>query len=74
MPGDPNKLSQFWQELKRRKVVRVMAMYVATAYIIMEAADIMLPRLGLPEWTVTFLIILIITGFPIMRGWSIGTM
>ena len=65
MPEGTNKLSQFWQELKRRKVVRLMAMYAATSYIIMEAADIMLPRLGLPEWTVTFLIILIIAGFPI---------
>jgi tetratricopeptide (TPR) repeat protein len=40
-------------------------MYAATAFIIMEAAEIMLPRLGLPDWTVTFLIILLIVGFPI---------
>jgi tetratricopeptide (TPR) repeat protein len=65
MPRNPNKFSQFWQELKRRKVIKVIAMYAATAFIIMEAADIMLPRLGLPDWTVTFLIILLIVGFPI---------
>ena len=40
-------------------------MYSATAFIIMEAGDIMLPRLGLPDWTVTFVIILLIIGFPI---------
>ena len=40
-------------------------MYAATAFIIMEAGDIMLPRLGLPDWTVTFIIILLIIGFPI---------
>ena len=40
-------------------------MYAATAFIIMEAGDIMLPRLGLPDWTVTFVIILLIVGFPI---------
>jgi len=40
-------------------------MYAATAFIIMEAADIMLPRLGLPDWTVTFIIVLLIIGFPI---------
>ncbi len=55
----------FWQELKRRKVFRVVAMYAATAFIIMEASDIMLPRLGLPDWTVTFIIVLLIIGFPI---------
>jgi len=40
-------------------------MYAATAFIIMEAADIMLPRLGLPDWTVTLLIIILIIGFPV---------
>jgi len=43
----------------------VIAMYAGAAFIIMEAAEIMLPRLGLPDWTVTFLIILLIVGFPI---------
>jgi tetratricopeptide (TPR) repeat protein len=65
MPGDPHKLVQFWQELKRRKVIKALAMYTATAFIIMEAADIMLPRLGLADWTVTLIIILLIIGFPI---------
>ena len=61
----PKIISQFWQELKRRGVIKVITMYAATAFIIMEAAEIMLPRLGLPDWTVTFLIILLIVGFPI---------
>jgi TolB-like protein len=65
MPDDTSKLSKFWQELKRRKVIKVIAMYAGTAYIIMEAGEIMLPRLGLPDWTVTFIIILLIIGFPI---------
>ncbi|MBL7111213.1 MAG: hypothetical protein ISS19_04655 [Bacteroidales bacterium] len=64
MTQNSNKLTQFWQELKRRKVIKVMAMYAATAFIIMEAGDIMLPRLGLPDWTVTFIIILLIICFP----------
>lgn len=65
MPQPTNKLTQFWTELKRRKVFRVIAMYAATAFIIMEAGEIMLPRLGLPDWTVTFIIVLLIIGFPI---------
>jgi len=55
----------FWKELKRRGVPRVLAMYAATAFIIMEASEIMLPRLGLPDWTVTFVIILLIVGLPV---------
>jgi tetratricopeptide (TPR) repeat protein len=55
----------FWKELKRRGVPRVLAMYAATAFIIMEASEIMLPRLGLPDWTVTLVIILLIVGVPV---------
>ncbi len=65
MPEKSNNPFQFWKELKRRKVFRIIAMYAATAFIIMEAGDIMLPRLGLPDWTVTFIIVLLIIGFPI---------
>ena len=66
MAKKPGKIYLFWQELKRRKVIKAVAMYAATAFIIMEAGEIMLPRLGLPDWTVTFLIVLLIAGFPIV--------
>ena len=69
MPDRPNKLTQFWNELKRRKVIKVIAMYAATAFIIIEVGDIMLPRLGLPDWTVTFIIILLIIGFRQFRSY-----
>lgn len=42
-----------------------MAMYAATAFIVIEASDIILPRLGLPDWTVTLVIILLIVGLPV---------
>lgn len=54
---------RFWHEMKRRGVPRVLAMYAATAFIIIEASDIIFPRLGIPDWTVTLLIILLILGF-----------
>lgn len=65
MSKGPNKLSRFWLELKRRRVPKLLAMYAATAFIIMEAVDIMFPRLGLPDWTVTLVIILLIVGLPV---------
>jgi len=40
-------------------------MYSATAFIILEVVDIVLPRLGLPDWTVTLVIVLIAIGFPL---------
>ena len=66
MPGHPNKLSQFWHQLKRRGVIRAVAMYAAAAFIVMEAADIMLPRLGMPDWIVTLIIIILIAGSPLV--------
>ena len=36
-------------ELKRRKVFRVAVVSAATAFVILQATDIMLPRLGVPN-------------------------
>ncbi len=63
MPTNPNKLSQFWQELKRRKVTRVITVYAAAAFVIIELTDIVAPSLGLPNWTLNFIIILLCVGF-----------
>jgi hypothetical protein len=60
------KLSQFWDELKRRRVFRVVAMYAATAFIILEVVDIITPALLLPSWTLTLVIVLLAIGFPII--------
>jgi len=63
MPGDPNKLSRFWQELKRRKVVRVITIYAAVAFVILQLVEILAPSLRLPEWTMNFILVLLIVGF-----------
>jgi tetratricopeptide (TPR) repeat protein len=66
MPNKPGRFYKFWQELKRRRVVRVLAMYAATAFIILEVVDIVSPALLLPPWTVTLVIILLAIGFPVV--------
>ena len=63
MPQSPNKITQFWQELKRRKVSRVITVYAAAAFVILELTDIIAPSLGLPEWTLNLIIILLCVGF-----------
>jgi TolB-like protein len=59
----PNKLSQFWQELKRRKVVRVITIYAAVAFVILQLVEILAPSLRLPEWTMNFILVILIVGF-----------
>jgi eukaryotic-like serine/threonine-protein kinase len=58
------KLTLF-AELKQRRVFRVAAVYAVAAIAVAEAADIMLPRLALPEWTVTLVVALCVLGFPL---------
>ena len=54
-----------FSELKRRKVYQVAAIYTAAAWGLLQVADVMFPRLGLPDWTVTFLFALELIGFPL---------
>ena len=58
-------MSQFFQELKRRKVIKTLGVYGAAALVIIQIADTVFTRLLLPDWTVTFVIVLVILGFPL---------
>ena len=58
-------MSPFFQELKRRKVLKTLGVYGAAAIVIIQLASSIFPFLYLPKWTVTFVIVLIILGFPI---------
>jgi len=58
-----NRLTQFWQELKRRKVVRVITVYAAVAFVILQLVEILAPSLRLPEWTMNFILVILIVGF-----------
>jgi len=63
MPQSPNMITQFWQELKRRKVVRVITVYAAAAFVILELLSIIIEPLSLPDWTVQFGIVFLCIGF-----------
>ena len=65
MPSSPKKLSQYWQELKRRNVVRVVTVYAGAAFVIIELINNITEPLHLPEWTPTLVIVLLAIGFPI---------
>src|SRR5687768_16364373 len=61
----PMSLGSILSELKRRRVYRVVAVYAVAACAIIEFADLVLSRLGAPELTVTFVIVVAIIGLPI---------
>jgi len=65
MAGHQNKLSQFWQELKRRKVIYVITVYASAAFVIIELANNVVEPLNLPEFIPTIVILILVIGFPI---------
>jgi len=55
----------FWQELKRRNVVRAATVYLITAWLLIEIITTILPLYEAPNWISQIAVILIATGFPI---------
>jgi len=56
---------RFYDELKRRKVIRVAIVYTVVAWLLVEMASVIFPGLLLPDWSVRLVIALAIMGFPI---------
>lgn len=55
----------FFQELKRRNVIRVGIAYIVAGWVLVEAADILLPTFGAPEWAMRAIVLLLVGGLPI---------
>jgi len=64
MTGTPS-YQRLFAELKRRNVFRVAAVYGATAFVIIEATDLVFPRIPLPEWTIALVVWLALLGLPL---------
>lgn len=62
----PNKLSHFWKELKRRKVIRLIIIYAPAAFIILEAFDIISDNFGFPQWSFTLVFLILILTFVVL--------
>lgn len=68
MATSNSSLSKFIEELRNRRVFRVATVYLGTSFVLLEAADIIMPRLGLPDWSVTLIMVLMAIGLPIAIG------
>ena len=58
-------LANFWKELRRRKVIRVAIAYLVVAWLVIEVANVLLPTLLLPEWSLRLVTALVALGFPV---------
>ena len=62
-PASP--LKTFFKELRRRKVFRVAVVYAVVGWVIIQVVETIFPRLHLPDWSITLVIVFVIIGFPI---------
>ncbi|MGH8035843.1 MAG: hypothetical protein ACREO9_11500, partial [Lysobacterales bacterium] len=53
----------FFEELKRRNVFRVGIAYAVTSWLLMQATDLVFPRIGLSDSAVTLVFALLAIGF-----------
>src|SRR6266436_1364226 len=58
-------MSNFFQELQRRKVYRVAAAYIIAAGFIIQIGSAVFPAWELPNWTLRLVVVLLLIGFPI---------
>ena len=64
------KLSRFWGELKRRRVIHVITIYAGVAFVSIELVNNITEPLRLPEWMPTLVIVILILAFPFIVALS----
>ena len=55
----------FFDELKRRNVIRVAIAYAVAAWLMIEISATTFPMLRLPEWSATLVTVLLMIGLPV---------
>ncbi len=61
-----NAWARLASELKRRRVYPVIAAYAVVAFILLQVGEITFGPLGLPNWVMVALIIVVSVGFPVV--------
>lgn len=54
-----------YEELKRRKVLKVASLYIVVSWIVIQVAATIFPQLNLPDWSVKATIFFCFIGFPL---------
>lgn len=71
-PEQEKLISNFFSELRRRRVIRVIVLYAIAGWVVIEVASTVLPNLNLPAWTVTLVTALVVLGFvlAVVLAWA----
>ncbi len=58
-------IGQFLAEVRKRKVLRVVAMYSVAAWLVLQFAEVTFEPFGIPDWSMRALVIAAIAGVPV---------
>lgn len=66
-------LQVFLSELRRRRILRALAIYAVSAWLVLQVAEVTFEPLGMPPGAMRALIILVLIGFPVtcLLAWLI---
>ncbi len=62
----------FFDELKRRNVFRVGIAYLIGSWLLAQIAELLLDTFKAPEWTMQFIVVVLMIGFPIATILRLG--
>jgi hypothetical protein len=65
MGASVNPLQYLARELQRRSVFHVLAVYGAVSFVVLQASDLVLPALSLPDWIYRAMVLVVLAGFPL---------
>jgi len=73
-----NPSNGLWNQLKRRKIVRVALAYIFVSWIIIQIGEASFEALQVPMWAMSLLLVMVILGFPLALvlawGYELGPM
>lgn len=72
LAGTGERITRFFTELRRRRVFRVGAAYALVGWFLIQAGDVIVEPLRLPEWIQPLLIMTVFLGFPVavLLAWA----
>jgi serine/threonine-protein kinase len=61
----PVRFQEFASELKRRRVIRALVVWGLAAFAVLQVFEPVMHGLHLPDWTLSFVVVVLAFGFPI---------
>ena len=65
-------MSSFWEEIKRRNVVRVTVAYSVVAWLLAQVAEFAVETFGAPVWVLRIFVVFLLLGLPlaVLLAWA----